>query len=147
MGPGKCNLHFPTRVAFTDYHTECTAKALTHRLQKIRSMAKDGEDGSTTQDTNAEKPKAAPKAAKASGAPKKARGGKKAAAEKTSSPAGSEEKYATPPESGRAKPGGTKRDYAKLAGEDEDDDGLSKKVKIEVGEDIGEGLRQGMGDD
>jgi len=51
----------------------------------------------------------------------------------------------TPPLSDRPQRGNSKRNYAELAGkndEDDEEDGLDKKVKIEVGEDIGEGLRQ-----
>lgn len=74
-------------------------------------------------------------------------------AARTPSPDANDENYLTPPETNRAKRAGPKRNYAELAGETSSDgdaegeeDGLDKKIKIEVGEDIGEGLRQGPDD-
>ncbi|KAK4540940.1 hypothetical protein LTR36_008448 [Oleoguttula mirabilis] len=134
----------------------CTPKALKHRMQKIRNAGKEGQDddddaGEDTAKTKPVKAAKATKAAVAAGGKKKvgSGGGKKQAA-RTPSPAADDEEQAdgalTPPPSNRPKRGGSKRDYAQLAGEDgsddeEDGDGMGKKVKIEVGEDIGEGLR------
>ena len=135
----------------TNHCAECTAKALTHRISKIRVLAKsDSADGEGQQD-DAEKPSKATKATKSGATPKKnGKGGKKAVAERTPSPAGDAEDYLTPPDTKRAQRAGSKRNYAELAGEtgsdidgDGEEDGLGKKIKIEVGEDIGEGLRQG----
>ena len=68
----------------------------------------------------------------------------------TQSPGDDDEQYLTPPSTSRAKRTGNKRDYAGMNGEDSGDDGqggLDKKIKIEVGEDLGEGLRKGSDDD
>jgi hypothetical protein len=103
--------------------------------------------GSAAKGTNdSEKPAKVTKTSKAA-TPRAASKGKKAkaetAAERTPTPDGD---LPSPPATGRAKRAGTKRNYAQLAGEDDssgDDDGMDDRVKIEVGEDIGEGLRQG----
>ncbi|KAI7462086.1 hypothetical protein KC351_g16513 [Hortaea werneckii] len=127
---------------------ECTPKALTHRLAKFRSLAKTtgtGDEAATKPVSAGSKVTRATKSGnkRASGQGKKNGG-------RTPSPnldhnvdetAGGP----TPPPSGRPQRQGAKRDYAQLADgnhDDEEDDGLDKKVKIEVGEDIGEGLRQ-----
>ncbi|KAI7213071.1 hypothetical protein KC333_g6776 [Hortaea werneckii] len=128
---------------------ECTPKALTHRLAKFRSLAKTTDVG----DETAAKPVPArskvTKAAKAGN--KKANGQDKKKGGRTPSPNGDENADAvpTPPPSGRPKRQGAKRDYTQLAEgnhDDDEDDGLDKKVRIEVGEDIGEGLRQSNDD-
>lgn len=123
---------------------ECTAKALTHRIAKIRNLAK--EDGAEGGDgTTPKKQKTPAKATKPSTPAKNGKGGKKQAASRSPSPDDDEE---ATPASARPKRSTPKRNYAQMAGEDsadadgEDDDGLNKKVKIEVGEDIGEGLHE-----
>lgn len=78
------------------------------------------------------------------------KGGKQTAARTPSPDGDDEENPLTPPATAtRPKRSSVKRDYAAMNGEDsvgegsgDEDDGLDKKVKIEVGEDIGEGLRQ-----
>ncbi|KAK5119941.1 hypothetical protein LTR85_007017 [Meristemomyces frigidus] len=146
-----CNV----QVTSKDYDTlatamGCTPKAIKHRILKLRNVKKD--------DANAGGEAAAPtkpaKATKAvAGGKKKATGGGKKQAARTPSPGGGDDDDVqvggarTPPPSDRPKRGGAKRDYGQLAGEngsddEEEADGLNKKVKIEVGEDIGEGLRQ-----
>ena len=125
----------------------CTPKAIRHRITKIR---KDGQDVMDAEQ-NGDAPPAAkgtkPKTTKATATGKK-KGGKAVASTPPPGVDDDEQPVSgapTPPPSARPKRGGAKRDYSKLAGEGEDadgDDGLSKKVKIEVGEDIGEGLRQ-----
>ncbi|KAK4895595.1 hypothetical protein LTR27_006378 [Elasticomyces elasticus] len=107
----------------------CTPKAITHQISKFRN-ASIAEEGKIVR----------PKARKA---PAK---GKKAARTPSPEADGDDEEAQgpTPPPSTRPKRESSKRDYAAMAGEGEDDDeldGLNKKVKIEVGEDIGEGLR------
>ena len=134
--------------------SECTAKAITHRLAKMRELAKGSADA--PKEENEAKPKKAAKAPKATanGTKKNAKGAKKAAAARTPSPAGDDDIYPTP-DTPRPKRGGPKRNYAEMNGgegsdavaDEADDDGLSKKVKIEVGEDIGEGLRQAPDED
>ncbi|KAI6797831.1 hypothetical protein KC332_g13482 [Hortaea werneckii] len=124
---------------------ECTPKALTHRLAKFRSLAKttDAGDDATTKPVPA-----GSKATKATkGGNKKTNGQGQKKGGRTPSPNVDDETAGvpTPPPSGRPQRQGAKRDYAQLAEgnqDDEEDDGLDKKVKIEVGEDIGEGLRQ-----
>lgn len=115
---------------------ECTPKALTHRLAKFRSLAK-----TDAGDEAAAKPVLAgskvTKAAK--GGNKKANGQGKKKGGRTPSPNLDENADAvpTPPPSGRPRRQGAKRDYAQLAEgnhDDEEDDGLDKKVKIQVGE-------------
>ena len=134
---------------------DCTAKALTHRIAKIRTIANDNPTSATAQKDEKKTPA---KATKSAATPKKsAKVGKKAAAERAApSSADGGDEYLTPPESVRPKRVGTKRDYAAMNGEgsgtdpeDEEigEDGLSKKVKIEVGEDIGEGLRSAINED
>ena len=141
-------------VDFAYNFTECTASALSHRIGKIRALAKAGAGEGEGQVDN-EKPKKATKTAKSGAAPKKnGKGGKKATAARTPSPDADGEGYPTPPDTKRAKRAGSKRNYAELTGETGSDDGagvgddgLDKKVNIAVGEDIGEGLRQGPDDD
>ncbi|KAI7083402.1 hypothetical protein KC356_g7605 [Hortaea werneckii] len=126
---------------------ECTPKALTHRLAKFRSLAKT--TGTGDEATTKSVP-AGPKVTKAAkGGNKKASGQGKKKGGRIPSPNlddnGDETAgVLTPPPSSRPQRQGAKRGYAQLAGgnhNDEEDDGLDKKVKIEVGEDIGEGLR------
>lgn len=132
---------------------DCTAKALTHRIAKIRAMAKGEGDA---QDAQADKPK---KVTKVAATPKKnGKGTKKQANSVTPPPASSNDgEYPTPPTTVRPKRGGAKRNYAEMVngdgesdadadGDGDSDDGLDKRVKIEVGEDIGEGLRSLPGD-
>jgi len=165
MGPGKQSPDQHQHLELLQRHllgfrltlrTECTAKALTHRLAKIRNVAK----GDTTADASAQETRNDGKSTKAKtaktsgggsgGGRKKGAGGGKKRAARTPSPTGDDEEQLgngapTPPPSNRPNRAGAKRDYATLAGENSDDkegDGLDKKVKIEVGEDIGEGLRQ-----
>lgn len=137
------------------FTVECTAKALTHRLAKIRQLAKADPNDASVQEANGGGKKG--KGAGVLGAPKNGRG-KKAAARAATPTSNDDEDDTngaarTPPPTGRPeRNGGKKRDYAALAGENdqgddeagEEDDagGLNKKVKIEVGEDVGEGLRQ-----
>lgn len=119
----------------------CTPKALTHRLAHFRKM---GAISKAT--TDAVKPA---KVTKATAAPKRRVGaGKKAQAEintRTPSPNGDDEEPLTPPATARGKRDGAKKNYAEKS--DDEDDGMNDKVKIEVGEDIGEGLRQGVDDE
>ncbi|GAB1728185.1 hypothetical protein NU195Hw_g6132t1 [Hortaea werneckii] len=131
---------------------ECTPKALTHRLAKFRSLAKTTDTGD---DATTKPVPAGSKVTKATkGGNKKANGQGKKKGGRTPSPNGDENGdetagVPTPPPSGRPQRQGAKRDYAQLAEgdhDDEEDDGLDKKVKIEVGEDIGEGLRQSNDD-
>lgn len=119
----------------TDHEAECTAKALTHRISKIRALAKtDPADGEGEQ-ANGEKPKKSTKANKSGTAPEKnGKGGKKAAAECTPSPEGGDKNYLTPPDTNRAKRAGSKRNYAELEGEtgsdgdgERENDGLDKE--------------------
>ena len=124
----------------------CTPKAIRHQVSKMRNSVKaGGGDGDGEKGTKPAKA-TAPKATTTKKVSKKA-------AARTPSP--DADGGMTPPPTARPKRIGAKRDYAKMASgsdgeEDEDDkeagkveeDGMSKKVKIEVGEDIGEGLRQ-----
>ncbi|GAB1736816.1 hypothetical protein NU219Hw_g8844t1 [Hortaea werneckii] len=128
---------------------ECTPKALTHRLAKFRSLAKTTDAGDETATKSVPAGSKVTKAAKAGS--KKANGQGKKKGGRTPSPSLDENADAvpTPPPSGRPKRQGAKRDYAQLAEgnhDDDEDDGLDKKVKIQVGEDIGEGLRQSNDD-
>lgn len=169
MGPGMlpCATTRTAQNSLLMRSTECTPKALTHRLAKLRGLAKAGPADATTQDVHKETSttKSTGKAAGGNGGGKKkaaaSNGGgrKKQTAARTPSPIANDDDDDevlngngapnTPPPSARPKRGGSaKRNYAQLAGEengsddDEGEDGLGKKVKIEVGEDIGEGLRQ-----
>ncbi|RMY95629.1 hypothetical protein D0862_08699 [Hortaea werneckii] len=128
---------------------ECTPKALTHRLAKFRSLAKTTDAGDEMTTKSVPAGSKVTKAAKAGS--KKANGQGKKKGGRTPSPSLDENADAvpTPPPSGRPKRQGAKRDYAQLAEgnhDDDEDDGLDKKVKIQVGEDIGEGLRQSNDD-
>ncbi|KAK1057944.1 hypothetical protein LTR12_012490 [Friedmanniomyces endolithicus] len=140
---------------------DCTPKAIRHQVSKFRNTALAKDDSADSSDGKAKPAKTAtPKALKPSAAKKR---GKKAA--RTPSPQadgdgdGDEDGAGPPtppPTSSRPRREGAKRDYAMLAGGDEegdgdgdggeeeieDEDGMGKRVKIEVGEDIGEGLRQ-----
>lgn len=124
---------------------------MTHRLAKIKSLAKAGPGENGTQDAGAEKKATkTSKATKATAKATKKNGneGKKQALARTQSPDGNGDVYLTPPDTTRPKRAGPKRDYAAMNGEEEnEDDGLGAKIKIEVGEDIGEGLRQGPDDE
>ncbi|KAK0936151.1 hypothetical protein LTR29_012249 [Friedmanniomyces endolithicus] len=135
---------------------DCTPKAIRHQVSKFRNTAL-AKDGSADDSDSKAKPAktATPKAPRPT-APKKR--SKKAA--RTPSPqAGDRDDDdggagpTPPPTNSRPKRQGAKRDYAMLAGGDEEEegdggeegageDGMGKRVKIEVGEDIGEGLRQ-----
>ncbi|TKA68315.1 hypothetical protein B0A55_08612 [Friedmanniomyces simplex] len=132
----------------------CTPKAVTHRISKFRNLALT-EGGSTDGGEDKSKPAkttAKLKASKAATTKKSKKPARTPSPEAAADVDDEEGVGPTPPPSARPKRESAKRDYAKLAageGEDEDDgeegpeeDGLSKRVKIEVGEDIGEGLRQ-----
>lgn len=140
-----------------DRKTGCTPKALTHRLAKIRNLAKaEHTDVAAPEAKTTSTIKQSSKVKARGGETKKTAGGRK----KTACMPPDDEDDAelihggaapTPPPSDRPKRRVSKRDYAQLADEDEDEDDdengdatnqLTKKVKIEVGEDIGEGLRQ-----
>lgn len=156
---------------------DCTPKALSHRMTYFRKLgANSSSSGPTTAITSIPKAKQQSKVTKPKAT---ARGGKKAKAEvkaepaRTPSPspgAGVGEEYVTPPATTRRaqRTGSKKRDYAELAGENDDDedddgevevgdskqprleadgDGLNDGVNIEVGEDIGEGLRTSEADE
>ncbi|KAK3713916.1 hypothetical protein LTR37_008166 [Vermiconidia calcicola] len=138
--------------------SECTPKAITHRMAHFRKLGGTGKEVKAAD--GEEKPKKAATKAKKTTAASKKNGSKgtnvkKEDADRTPSPAGDGDGQLTPPDTGRSKRAGSKRNYAELAGEnnsdddadEEQDDGLDKKVKIEVGEDIGEGLRQGAEDE
>ncbi|KAK1072425.1 hypothetical protein LTR33_010235 [Friedmanniomyces endolithicus] len=138
---------------------DCTPKAIRHQVSKFGNTALAKDDSADGSDGKAKPAKPATSKAPKPTVPKKR--GKKAA--RTPSPPeatddGDDDEGAgppTPPPSSRPKRVGAKRDYATLAGGDEegegegdggeegeDEDGMGKRVKIEVGEDIGEGLRQ-----
>ncbi|KAI7154447.1 hypothetical protein KC349_g7645 [Hortaea werneckii] len=129
---------------------ECTPKALTHRLAKFRSLAKTTDAGVETTTKSVPAASKVTKATKSCNRKANGQGKKKGA--RTPSPNMDEgaDAVPTPPPSGRPKRHCAKRDYAQLAegnhDDDEEDDGLDKKVRIEVGEDIGEGLRQSNDD-
>ncbi|KAK3113916.1 hypothetical protein LTR53_008316 [Teratosphaeriaceae sp. CCFEE 6253] len=118
----------------------CTPKAIKHQLTNFRTAAaKGGEDSG---DAAATRPGTAGKASKGKSTKK---GGKKAA--RTPSPDLDDDEVRkgggpTPPSSSRPTRQKSKRDYAESDDDEHAGDGLSKRVKIEVGEDIGEGLRQ-----
>ncbi|KAK0265116.1 hypothetical protein LTR91_008333 [Friedmanniomyces endolithicus] len=132
---------------------DCTPKAIRHQVSKFRNTALAKDDSADGNDSKAKPAKTAtPKTPKPT-APKKR--SKKAA--RTPSPQadddgdGEEGTGPTPPPTtSRPKREGAKRDYAMLAGGDEEEegnedgeeegvgeDGMGKRVKIEVGEDIG----------
>jgi hypothetical protein len=116
------------RSACTDIVPDCTPKAITHRITKFRSAAKDnggGKEGT---------PK--PKTTKAS-APRKGAGKKSAAeVERTPSPGGDGEEGILTPPATTTKRAGSKRISASADAEGEDDEGnSSKKVKVEEGGD------------
>ncbi|KAK3074431.1 hypothetical protein LTR53_003162 [Teratosphaeriaceae sp. CCFEE 6253] len=118
----------------------CTPKAIKHQLTNFRTTAAKGGDDSG--DTSTTRPGTAWKASKCKSTKK---GGKKAA--RTPSPDLDDDEVGkgggpTPPSSSRPTRKGAKRDYAESDDDEHAGDGLSKRVKIEVGEDIGEGLRQ-----
>ncbi|KAK3053767.1 hypothetical protein LTR09_005047 [Extremus antarcticus] len=147
--------------------TDCTAKAISHRLTHFRKLG--GTDAATK--AAATKGKTAAKPNKVTKTPAKGKGKKsKAEVKRTPSAAAEgEEEYATPPPTTRVKRAGAKRNYAEMSGEEDgegesevaetpeppgpvDEESESKRpepeipglpayVKIEVGEDIGEGLR------
>ncbi|KAK5135957.1 hypothetical protein LTR08_004415 [Meristemomyces frigidus] len=125
----------------------CTPKAIKHRVTKIRNA---GKESSGAEGGGASKAVKATKTTKAApGGNKKAIGVGKARGARTPSPGGGDEEVdaaSTPLPSDRPKRGGVKRNYAQLAGEDEDDveeeEGLGKKIKVEVDEDIGQGSGQ-----
>ena len=145
---------FVKRLYSTNISTDCTPKAITHQIAKLRAAGGkvDADDGDTNGDEGtAKKVQKTTKSTKSTPATKKnSKGGKKQTIERTPTPSAAE--YATPPESAtRPSRAGSKRNYADMVSDDdaaaksdsddEGDDGLNKKVKIEVGEDIGEGLR------
>ena len=123
---------------------DCTARAIGHRFTKFRALAK------TDSTQNASNASGTVKQVKTATV-KKRWGGKKIAARAVTPDDGDDEEAKkndlTPPPSERPKRG-SKRDYAALTDEigdgDDGDEGnnrLDKDVKIEVGEDVGEGLR------
>ncbi|KAK4569782.1 hypothetical protein LTR86_002751 [Recurvomyces mirabilis] len=125
------------------------ARSITHRITHYRNAGKYGQSVKA-----AASEKKASQDNDAPSTPKQTKPGRKTNKKKAAAAADEGDEGVngalTPPPSDRPKrDGGKKRDYAALAGtkdeeadEIESEDGLSKKVKIAVGEDIGEGLRQ-----
>ncbi|EMC97150.1 hypothetical protein BAUCODRAFT_439310 [Baudoinia panamericana UAMH 10762] len=104
--------------------TGVTAKSIKHRISKIRTAGKD--IGPTT--------------SKATGPKAKSTKSKKVAGTPASDKDDVEAILTPPPSKGKGRKRRPEQDVD-TDGEGEVE-GLSKKVKIEVGEDIGEGLRQ-----
>ncbi|KAK0259560.1 hypothetical protein LTR91_013177 [Friedmanniomyces endolithicus] len=144
---------------------DCTPKAIRHQVSKFRNTALAKDDSADDTNGKAKPAKTATAKAPKSMVPKKR--SKKAARTPSPQAAGDgddgDEDGAgpptPPPTSSRPKREGAKRDSAMLAGGDEEgdgdgegegeggeegvgEDGMGKRLKIEVGEDIGEGLRQ-----
>lgn len=131
---------------------ECTHKALIHRIAKIRALGKGGEASATGGTASPTKPKTPVKGEKAVASPTKkaGKGAKKQPVDSSPMSESDGDSEGEHPARARPKRATPKRNYAQMAGEDsdadgEEDDGLDKKVKIEVGEDVGEGLRGGFG--
>jgi len=141
LGPGK-PAHEPhcTTLLQTNDRPDCTAKACTHRLAKLRSMAQ-GENGSVSNGTPGRTP-VKPKTSKPSTpANKKAKIEKKGSVSRSSTPDMNAEET---PASERPKRSTPKRDYAQMNsggsddsadGEDWEEDGATKQLKTEAGED------------
>lgn len=143
LGPGKParNPHRDTHL-LTDNRTDCTAKACTHRLAKLRSMAQ-GEMGPAGNGTPGSTPMKSKMSKPSTPANKKAKIEKKDSVSRSSTPDMDAEET---PVIERPKRSTPKRDYAQMnsGGSDGDDsadgedwagDGATKQLKTEAGED------------